>query len=174
VNGWRFGCLTGESGALLSPCERYRYELTRGWDPTRPRLVFVGLNPSTADATQDDPTIRRILGFANLWGCGSLLMLNLFGLRSTDPRGLRKVEDPNGPGNDASILKALSEAHERRERVVLGWGAWGHLHDRGFRVASWALEVHGAPECFGLTRSGHPRHPLYLRSDTKLVRWSWS
>lgn len=174
MSAWACGDLTGESGALFSPCERYRYELTRVWDASRPRLVFCGLNPSTADHRRDDPTIRRVVGFANRWGCGSLLMLNLFGLRSTDPRGLRTVDDANGPGNDGAILKAFEEARSRGERIVLGWGSWGHLLDRGFRVANWALEVHGAPECFGLTKNGHPRHPLYLPNDAPTERWSWT
>ena len=115
-----------DSGAKFSPCRTWRYLLWRTWgDPDR-RAMFVGLNPSTADETQDDPTVRRCLGFARAWGFGGLMMTNLFGLRSTDPRGLLAVDDPVGPGNDAAIL-----AQARRcPLVVLAWGNHGRLDDR--------------------------------------------
>ena len=93
-------------GAVLSPCGTWRYELPREWGNGN-RLVVVMLNPSTADAEKDDPTIRRVIGFAKSHGFGNLLVLNIFALRSTDPDGLRVAQDPVGPDNDAHIHEAL-------------------------------------------------------------------
>lgn len=85
-----------ESDARLSPCGLYRYTLTRTWDATKPRACWIGLNPSTADASEDDPTIRRMCGFADAWKCGGIIVVNLFALRATDPKELRRVKDPVG------------------------------------------------------------------------------
>lgn len=169
VKRWRFQELTGESSARFSPCEGYRYELARTWDVSKPRLTFVGLNPSTADAFQDDPTIRRIIGFARSWGCGALRMFNAFALRSTDPKGLLDVDDPIGPENDSALREDFESARARNERVVLGWGNPGILDMRGAIVAGWAIAYHGEPECFGLTQNGQPKHPLYLPGTSKPV-----
>lgn len=165
VRRWSFRDLTGESTARFSPCERYRYSLTRTWDPSLIRMVFIGLNPSTADAYQDDPTIRRVLGFALREGCGELVMLNLFGLRSTDPRGLRDVADPTGPENDAAIAEWTADD----ALVVCGWGAHGDYLDRGALVAAALAGAGVRPVCLGVTKDGHPKHPLYLAANTPLV-----
>lgn len=133
-----------------------------------------GLNPSTADQHADDPTIRRILGFADDWGFGTLVMLNAFALRSTDPKALASMvarrRDPVGPDNDATIERVLTE--HRRDKLVIGWGAHGTLLARGRDLAARALALHGRPECFGLTASGQPRHPLYLAATTLPERYT--
>ncbi len=123
------------------------------------------LNPSTADETENDPTVRRCIGFAQEWKCGSLEVVNIFAYRSTDPKKLEKVPDPVGPDNDNSILKA---AH-RADIVVAAWGTWGRVQDRGEAVRRLleSCDVHH----LGLTKAGYPKHPLYLRADTKPILW---
>ncbi len=146
-------------GAWQDPGESYRYALWRRWDLARPRVCFVLLNPSTAGAAQDDPTIRRCLGFARRWGFGSLEVVNLFAWRSTDPAALRLVPDPIGPRNDRAIRRSAARART----VVVGWGEAGGLLGRDRDVTRL---LSGRPLlCLGVTRRGRPRHPLYLRSD---------
>lgn len=155
---------SGESvvrrSATLSVCRRYRYTLTRLWDQGRPLIVFVGLNPSTADGRRDDPTVRRCVGFARDWGYGALVLVNLFALRSTDPARLRRARDPIGPENDDWISRLVQAA----TMIVAAWGAHGDLRGRDRRV----LELLPTVFCLGRTRDGHPRHPLYLARETEL------
>jgi hypothetical protein len=172
--GWHFRDYEGRSTAAFSPCGLHRYELRRVWKPRARVMVFVGLNPSTADENTDDPTIRRILGFADDWGFGTLVMLNVFAFRSTDPKALHaraaRGQEIVGPGNDDTIRRTFEE--HRRTKLVMGWGANGTLLDRGRDVARVALSVHRRPECFGLTQNGQPKHPLYLAATSRAVRFS--
>jgi len=121
------------------------------------------LNPSTADERRDDPTIRRCIGFARRWGFGGVEIVNLFALRASDPRALRRASDPVGPDNDRHIARVAARA----TLVVVAWGVWGGL--RGRSAALRARLSRRAPRCLGLTRSGEPRHLLYLRADARLV-----
>ena len=150
-------------GATLSADGRYRYRLWRRWDRSRPVVAFVMLNPSTADARRDDPTIRRCIGFARSWGFGGLEVVNLFALRATDPRGLRRARDPIGSRNARFVRAALS----RSSTVVLAWGAdplaARQPADMRFGLSRRRLR------CLGLTRAGQPRHPLYLPRSARLV-----
>jgi len=146
--------------AALSPCGRYRYMLTRRLGHRRGAATFILLNPSTADAECDDPTIRRCLGFARRWGCGRLFVLNLFALRTTDPAELRRAADPVGPDNVRWIGRILRRA--RRGRVVCGWGVHGAHLDQDRTVMRMLTALRVRPLAFGLTKQGHPRHPLYL------------
>jgi hypothetical protein len=172
--GWSFRGHEGLSTAKFSPCGLYRYELRREWKQKGRTMVFVGLNPSTADQNKDDPTIRRILGFADDWGFGTLVMLNVFAFRSTDPKALHlraaSRREVVGPENDATIARAF-EAN-RKGKLVVGWGAHGLLLERGRRVAEMARAIHGRPQCLGRTESGEPKHPLYLKATTLPVRYS--
>jgi hypothetical protein len=172
--GWRFRDHDGVSSATFSPCGRYRYELRRTWKPKARAMVFVGLNPSTADQSTDDPTIRLILGFADDWGFGTLVMLNVFAYRSTDPKALHarasRRHEVIGPENDATIRRTFMRHH--RDKLVIGWGANGTLLERGRDVAAMALSVHRRPECFGLTQNGQPKHPLYLAATTAARRFA--
>lgn len=172
--GWRFRGYEGTCSARFSPCRKYRYELRRTWKPRARVMVFVGLNPSTADERTEDPTIRRILGFADDWGFGTLVMLNVFAFRSTDPKLLHdraaRGREVVGPENDETIRRTF-EVH-RKDKLVIGWGANGRLLERGRDVASMALALHRRPECFGLTANGQPKHPLYLAASTKPLRYS--
>lgn len=150
--------------AHISSCGRYRYMLRRSWSGD-PRAVFVMLNPSTADALQDDPTIRRCIGFAKAWGCGGLWVGNLYAYRATNPRDLWTVDDPVGPDNDLWLAScALGVAGP----VVAAWGA----HARPDRVdAVRRLPGMGSLEALGVTTAGAPRHPLYLPKAAQLAPW---
>lgn len=153
-----FAC-TNWADAKVSSCGKYRYELTRGWDSSKPSVCWCLLNPSTADATADDPTIRRIVNFSLAWGAGSIVVVNLFALRSTDPKQLRGAIDPVGIENDLAIVTAAMTS----DRVIAAWGAWGGLRDRD-RAVKYLLRNRRV-ECMGLTGGAHPRHPLYLPCD---------
>src|SRR4051812_26865304 len=109
-----------EQNAVISACGRYRYLLTRQVGPGPRAATFIMLNPSTADATKDDPTIRRCIGFARQWGCGRLSVLNLFAFRATDPAAMKRADDPVGPENKDWFERILTDAGEGR--VVCGWG----------------------------------------------------
>lgn len=149
-----------DRGAVVSRCQQYRYQLTRSWNEKLPSVAFVGLNPSTADAHIDDPTVRRCVGFARDWGFGTLILVNLFALRSTDPFRLYAAAEPIGPENDCW----LRLAGENVEVVVAAWGVHGNLQGRGREVRRLLPRL----MCLGRTREGHPRHPLYLPKDTTL------
>lgn len=151
------------SQVRFSPDRRYRYYLERRWDAA-PACCFVMLNPSTADELQDDPTVRRCLGFARAWSHGALAVVNLFALVSTDPRALQREPEPVGPENDRWILRAVTQS----SRVVLAWGAHGTLLGRGDQVREF-LRDHPDVYTLGTTASGQPRHPLYVRNAAQLV-----
>lgn len=151
--------------ATFDRSRRYRYALGRTWDPTKPTCAFVMLNPSTADAFQLDPTIRRCIGFATRWGYGSLLVGNLFALRSTDPAAIYRERDPVGSANDLH----LRGIWERSEIVVTAWGNHGSLGDRSTKVMGILGDIR--TRHLGLTGSGQPRHPLYMRGDVNPVAY---
>lgn len=157
--------------AILSEDGRYRYLLTRDWGDGEGRLTFVMLNPSTADATQDDPTIRRCLGFARSAGFSGIAVLNLYAMRATDPRELRHAIDPVGPENDATLRSAFAWAAERKSPIVAAWGTHGD-RERVRRVK----ELLGRNDVrhLGLTKDGAPRHPLYVPADQPLEPWAFA
>ena len=150
--------------ATFSPCGRYRYTLRRQWDESKPSALFVMLNPSTATALLDDPTIRRCIGFAKAWGYGGLLVGNIFAMRSTDPDVLYDADDPVGPDNDA----ALAGLHSEAALTVAAWGVHGKYLGRGNAVLR---RLGGAVRCLGQTKDGHPRHPLYIAGDCMPVEY---
>lgn len=152
--------------AILSPDGRFRWLLTREWEPQLGSVAFVMLNPSTADAATDDPTVRRCVGFARDAGFGSLAVVNLFGVRLTRPKPpsgwTRQDVGPDGRSS------GWSGADLARLTVVCAWGA-GAPH---WRVAE-ALAILGARRllCLGTTALGHPRHPLYVPAAQRMVPW---
>lgn len=154
--------------AVISPDGVYRYRLDRSWGLAhRGRVCWVMLNPSTADADDDDPTIRRCIGFTSGFGYDSLTVINLYGARATDPRHLRHIIDPIGPGNSDHFAAALTDA----DLIVCAWGGNGPARDRAYiNDIGLTMRLGGAYH-LGLTAAGQPRHPLYLRADTKLQRW---
>lgn len=153
-------------GATLSECGLYRYKLWRQWNSALPRMVFIMLNPSTADATENDPTIRRCIGFAKRERHGGILVLNLFAWRATDPKELLRVEDPVGPDNRGVWFESMGLAQESPPVV-----AWGALHKSLKWREDEAWRVLIRPVCLGTTKAGHPRHPLYLSKSTPLNPW---
>ena len=152
-------------GAKLDPAGRYRYQLWRTWEPKGPVVGFVGLNPSTADATTDDPTLRRLMGFARGWGYGGLVLVNLYALRATDPTELWRADDPVGPQTDEMLRRAF----ERVEEIVLCWGKPGSKGDRAAQVLGWLNDLDVPLRCLGCNMDGSPKHPLYLRKDTQRI-----
>lgn len=147
----------------------YRYALSRAWGEG-PMVTWVCLNPSTADATTDDATIRTMLGFSRLWGMGSLTVVNLYAFRSVDPRDLATATDPVGPGNEEALLEWICAAHV----VVAGWGAHRGpgLPARVAVVRGMAAAAGRDLQCLGRNSDGSPKHPLYLARATPLVPWT--
>ncbi|MGW7605281.1 DUF1643 domain-containing protein [Streptomyces antimycoticus] len=154
--------------AVLSDDERYRYLFGREW-ADGPTAVVIMLNPSTADAFQDAPTIRRCIGYARNWGCGSLLVANLYAWRATQPADLWKAQDPVGPENDAYLYAAVDIAAHSDGPIVAAWGT----NAKADRIAA-VLELFGMDRLSALTvtKGGQPAHPLYLRSDLTPRPWS--
>lgn len=155
--------------AIISDDQLYRYTLARRWsDDESAFATFVMLNPSTADALVDDPTITRCIGFAKSWDMGALHVLNLYALRSVDPKVLWTAEDPVGPKNDDYLTRHANIALATGWPLVAGWGA----NAKPDRVeAVLALLGENTLQCLGTTKAGAPRHPLYLKADTPLEPW---
>lgn len=154
------------STAEFSPCGLYRWLLTRQWDEALPMMPLVMLNGSTADASVNDPTITRCMGFGRRAGAGGLLVANIYGLRSTDPARLKVAGDPFGADNDKALALVARYAVDRGVAIVCAWGVHGSYLNADKRFLAIAKH-HGARlECLGKTKDGHPRHPLYLKSDT--------
>ena len=150
-------------GAVFDDSQAYRYALWRCWNPEAATVVFIMLNPSTADAASDDPTIRRCCGFAKAWGYGSVEIVNLFAFRATLPRDLRRSAQPVGNENDRYILEAVEAA----AKIVVAWGNWLG-RDRSLLSLLATTPLH----CLGINQSGQPRHPLYVKRDTKLQKFA--
>lgn len=157
-----------DRSAVLSSCGVYRYLLTRGVMQEK-NLLYVMLNPSTADSEDDDNTVRRCVSLGRNVGYDHIRVVNLFALRSTDPGALKKHNDPVGPDNDAVIVKYAKEA----TRIVLAWGTTGRLYNRDRDVVS-LIKDNGCADkvlCFGKTKDGSPRHPLFLSGKAKLINY---
>jgi hypothetical protein len=153
--------MTG-SGASFSDDRRYRYLL---WRSGRRPVTWVLLNPSTADETTDDPTIRRCRGYARDWGYDGVIIANAFAWRSTNPKALYTLTDPVGPENDEYILRAASLA---AGPIVCGWGNHGVLLSRGAKIVRMLRDAGHSPKAFGFTKHRQPWHPLYLKADLEL------
>ena len=147
------------SNAVFSNCRKYRYALWRRWDPENPLVLFIGLNPSTADEVKNDPTIRRCIGFAKDWGYGGVMIANIFAFRSTSPERMKNHKEPVGKENDWWIIQLAESA----EMVIAAWGNHGTFLNRYQQVQNNLNHM----KCMGLTSQNQPRHPLYLRRDTK-------
>jgi len=152
-----------EGTATISPCGTWRYDLTRRWAPGGTTCVFVCLNPSTADAEQDDPTVRRCVRFARDWGHHQFVMLNAYAFRATEPKVMQRAADPIGPENDA-YLRAWAE---RSAMVVAAWGA----HIDRFRQMQLRAMFRGRLHYLRLTKQGFPGHPLYLPKTLTPQPW---
>jgi len=173
-----FGFDIIEAHAMLSTCGTYRYELYRRWN-SDPEAVFIMLNPSTADACQNDPTIRKCMGFARRWRRGAIYVLNLFAARATDPRRLADFADPVGPSNRGWVAERLDKHTSYRSSelhtVVVAWGAANKHPDivaHGQHIASLAEQLRPRLQlqCLSRSQDGSPRHPLMLPYSTALDR----
>lgn len=155
--------------ATFSPCGKYRYDLTRTWGD-EPPIIWIGLNPSTADATVDDATMRRVTAFSKREGAGGFVMLNLFALRSTDPAGLLSEADPCGPNNLVTVRRHISTA----QTVIAAWGAHKTVSRSMVRLhlADDMRQAGRTLWCLGKTSDGRPRHPLYVKGDAPLVAFT--
>ncbi|MCZ6728239.1 MAG: DUF1643 domain-containing protein [SAR324 cluster bacterium] len=147
-----------ERDAIFDATGAYRYALTRRWRSSGRQVAFVLLNPSTADAERDDHTIRRCIGFARAWGFAALEVVNLFAYRATTPVLLKKAAQPIGEDNDRYLLAAQARAG----RLVVAWGIHGPWLGRERVVLGLLSQPGGRLSCLGLTKHGHPRHPLFL------------
>lgn len=158
-----------EKLATISDDGLYRYELLRRWEPAEEVAVFVMLNPSTADAHLDDPTIRRCMGFARSWGLGGILVVNLYAYRATKPADLWKAADPVGPMNDDYLRGHAEQSYIRDTPLIAAWGA----NAKPERIAQvWALPWMERLQVLDLTKGGQPRHPLYLPGDLTPRKWA--
>lgn len=164
--------------AVISDCGLYRYSLTREWGHSgQPSAVFIMLNPSTADAEKDDATIRKCIGFAKLWGCGRLVVGNLFAVRATNPKDMLKAADPVGPDNRDHLERICQHAGkeldpgEVRDIVVCAWGNNGAYMDQDKTFLGWLDELLVTPKALRISKDGHPGHPLYIPYGTELVEY---
>lgn len=158
-----------ERWADLSECGTYRYRLWRRWDHALPSVLWVMLNPSTADAEIDDPTIKKCVGFSTRWGAGAIEVVNLFAFRATNPHELTRTDDAAGPRNPRALRAAILAGHGAK---IVAWGGF----DRGRVVANRARRFredvgHHGFKCLGTTKHGQPRHPLMLAYSTPRLDW---
>ena len=150
--------------ATISDCQKYRYALSRTWDCKERAVLFIALNPSTADEKNDDPTIRRCIDYAKNWGYGILLVANLFAYRTKNPEKLRYVKNPVGNDNDQHIIKLSKKAN----LIVAAWGNEGSLFNRDKEVVRLIPNL----MCLKVNKSGQPAHPLYQKNGIELIRFS--
>ena len=157
-----------ESHASYSDCENYRYALTRTWDAAGRRVMFVMLNPSTATEVQNDPTVERCERRARALGFGAFRVTNIFAFRATDPRIMRAAADPVGPENDPTILDGSNWA----DQIICAWGTHGEFLNRGPQVRARLAATGKRLFHLGLTKQGHPRHPLYVAYASSPQEWT--
>ena len=153
--------------ALFDPTAAYRYFLDRNWarlyTPGPERVTWIMLNPSTADAFKEDPTIKRCMSFSTLWGYDSLAVVNLYAYRATNPKRLLEISDPVGPDN----LKHIKQAIEGSRLVIAAWGAFKLGVPESLRSTLQDSSLF----CLGTTKDGHPKHPLYVKAATQRERF---
>jgi len=152
--------------AIFSRNKVYRFVLEREWDDSLPKVMIIGLNPSTADAKIDDPTIRKCIRMSSNWGYGGMVMVNLFAYRATDPKDLYKAPKPVGSRNTWYIRNCLNKV----ETVVCAWGNHGNYLNRDHRVLKWL------PPCkaININKTGIPAHPLYQKDNAPLINFNLS
>ncbi|AJE45151.1 DUF1643 domain-containing protein [Celeribacter indicus] len=155
------------STAVYSDCERYRYSLLRTWDPEGRKALFVMLNPSTATEIQNDPTVERCERRARALGFGAFCVTNIFAWRDTDPKKMRAAADPVGPENDAAIAEYAHWA----DQVICAWGTHGAHLARGKAVEDLLRRTGRKLYHLGLSKGGHPKHPLYIAYTQQPELW---
>lgn len=155
-----------KTDASLSDCRKYRYALWRIWDDSKPYAMFIGLNPSTADETENDPTINRCINYSKDWGYGGLCMANLFAFRATSPSDMMASDDPIGSDNDEWIIKLAKEAGV----IVAAWGNDGSYLERSKEVQKMIPDL----MCLKINKSGEPTHPLYQPGAARPIQWAYN
>ena len=156
-----------KSEAVYSKCENYRYTLTRVWDENKKKVLFIMLNPSTADETKNDPTVERCERRAKKLNFGSFRICNIFAWRETSPLQLMKTDEPVGKDNDFHISKSVLWS----DVIICAWGTHGTYFNREAEVKN-LLSNNGAKLYhLGLTKNGHPKHPLYITYTQNIVAW---
>ena len=154
-----------QKSAVLSKDRIYRYSLSRVWDESKPYVLFIGLNPSTADEREDDSTIKRCIDYANRWGYGGLQMANLFAYRATLPSDLKQTKKPVGVDND----RFIRELSRNAEMTIVAWSDDGTYLDRNIEV----LKIIESPMCLKINKSRQPAHPLYQKKDLKPIPYNY-
>tara|TARA_Y100001968_G_C19106482_1_gene595121 strand:- start:56 stop:559 length:504 start_codon:yes stop_codon:yes gene_type:complete len=158
-----------KSSASFSPCKKYRWHLSRYITNSKKELIFIGLNPSLADARHNDPTLRRLIAFSKIWGYGSLVVINLFARISKSPKLLASCIDPVGWKNDFELQKRINYwSRNHLCDLWIGWGANGKLMNRNEILIKKLKESSKQPCVIGLTKEGHPKHPLYISKQKNL------
>ncbi|MDA5092732.1 DUF1643 domain-containing protein [Aliiroseovarius sp. KMU-50] len=155
------------SSAVYSDCELYRYALTRTWDDGKDKVLFVMLNPSKATEMQNDPTVERCERRARTLGFGGFRVVNIFAWRETHPKLMRQAKDPIGPENDLQLLEGCRWA----DQIICGWGTHAEHQNRGPVVSDMLRQNGHTLHHLGLTKDGHPKHPLYIAYATQPMRW---
>ncbi len=156
-----------QSVAIYSDCERYRYSLTREWDETGRKVLFIMLNPSTASELRNDPTVERCERRARALGFGAFGVVNIFAWRATDPKVLKAASEPVGALNDRIVTDACKWA----DQIIAAWGAHGAHLDRGMEMQALLETTNRQLFHLGLTKHGHPRHPLYVSYQQSPTAW---
>ncbi len=149
-----------QSLAIYSDDEKYRYTLSRTWDGKKQKILFIGLNPSTATELKNDPTVTRMMNFAKKWDFGTATVCNVFAFRATHPKDLKTQIDPVGQDNDINLQQEINKA----DKIIAAWGNHAKFQNRSREIQKFLKNF----EHFGLTNQGEPRHVLYLPSDAKL------
>lgn len=147
--------------AKFSPCKKHRYSLTRTWNASKGHVMFIGLNPSTANELKDDPTIKRVTSFAKDWGYGGVVMCNLFTMVTAYPKELVIDEDIE------VTKKCISNEIDKCGIVVFAWGNFKQAINRGKQISNWLKEGYALQ----INKNGSPKHPLYVKSNVKLVKY---
>ena len=160
-----------KSSASFSTSKDYRWNLTRYINDNKKELIFIGLNPSFGSASDNDPTLRRLIGFAELWGYGSLVVINLFAKISKSPKLLALCNDPVGWKNDFELNTRINYWTTNHFcELWIGWGINGIFMNRNEKLLKRIKKSSRHPYVIGLTKEGHPQHPLYISKTKKLFR----
>lgn len=159
-----------DQSATLCGAGMYRPILRRCWNWEKPSLAYIMLNPSIADGSQDDPTIRKCVGFADRLGYGSISVVNLFAYRATNPKELITAKEPKGPGNNYVIKNVCGAA----DMVIAAWGVHGGYLNRDIEVMKLLSNIEKPIYCLGTTQNGSPKHPLYVPYEIKPIIYEWS
>ena len=162
-----------KSSAQFSTCKNYRWRLTRHINYSKKELIFIGLNPSLATKDHNDPTLKRLVGFSECWGYGSLVVINLFARISKSPKDLSFCEDPVGKKNDFVLNKWINYWSKNDFcELWIGWGINGKLMNRNEKILQRIKKSSKVPYVIGLTKYGHPKHPLYISNQKKLFQFN--